>query len=177
MEGAAILSNLIMLILITGPRNCGKTACAGMVARRMSEAGGKPGGVITRAEYHEGKKKFYFVQSVKTGQEKYLLELTPDGPQQDNKGFVFARRALLSSGDCDIIFVDEFGPIEMLGDGFLPAIGRLRVCYDGVFVVTVRPALAAAAKKAFGRRTVKVVDLQKSQPGKASDKIVKWLSK
>jgi nucleoside-triphosphatase THEP1 len=166
-----------MLILITGPRNSGKTACAALAARALADSGAKPGGVITRAEFSEGKKRFYFVQSVKTGKEKYLLEVAPGGPQTDNKGFIFARRAICSSDGCGCIFVDEFGPLEAEGGGFMIAIARIESGFCGNFVVTARPALAETAKKAFGSREVKIVDLEKTTPEKAALKIIDLLSK
>jgi len=166
-----------MLILITGQRNSGKTACAALVAKGLAQSGAAPGGVITRAEFSEGKKRFYFVQSVKTGKEKYLLEVSEEGPQVDNKGFIFARRAICSSADCGCILIDEFGPIEAQGGGFMIAVSRLGAQFKGKFIVTARPALAAAAQRAFGAREVKIVDLGKTSPEKAAGKIVKWLSK
>ncbi|MDD2773602.1 MAG: nucleoside-triphosphatase [Elusimicrobiales bacterium] len=166
-----------MLILITGQRNSGKTACAAFVAKGLAQSGAAPGGVITRAEFSEGKKRFYFVQSVKTGKEKYLLEVSEEGPQVDNKGFIFARRAICSSADCGCILIDEFGAIEAGGGGFMIAVARIAAHFKGNFVVTARPSLAAAAKKAFGPRAVKILDLAKTRPEKAARKILDWLSK
>ena len=142
----------IRTILLTGRRGVGKTTVCQAVAELARRRGYRPGGVITPALYSShGLKVGFEALDVGSG-ERWPLARTDrelGGPRVGPYSFdpTALDRALrvleraISAG-CDLLMVDEIGPLELeQGKGFAPILDLLPVEGPAHTLIVVRPAL------------------------------------
>jgi nucleoside-triphosphatase THEP1 len=150
-------------ILLTGRRGVGKTTVCQAVAELARRRGYRPGGIITPAFYAcsadrelgignwKSTKVGFEAMDVGSG-ERWPLAHTDQkmgGPRVGPYSFEPAvldralrvlRRAI--SAGCDLLMVDEIGPLELeQGEGFAPILDLLPVEGPTHTLIVVRPAL------------------------------------
>jgi len=163
-----------MKICITGASDSGKTAVALELAKQLRKKNISFSGVASPAYFTGGRKTEYFVRSLRTGTEKFLLKKSPAGPVPGGKGFVFADRILARSFNRKVVIVDELGPIEADGAGFLKRVKALASKKGVVLIFTTRPGLVPVFSAMFGK--VSVIDMDKSGSASALKRILCLLS-
>jgi nucleoside-triphosphatase THEP1 len=147
-------------MLLTGRRGVGKTTVCQAVADLAHRRGYRPGGVITPALYDPyGTKVGFKAVDVGSGEGWPLAHTDPStgsghrrelgGPRVGPYSFDPAalgralrvlRRAI--SAGCDLLMVDEIGPLELeQGQGFAPILDLLPVEGLTHTLIVVRPAL------------------------------------
>ena len=108
------------LILITGPIGSGKSAwCSHFIEAARAE-GRKVGGVLSRPVLLEGRKVGIDLLDLITGEERRLSNprtansqgLTTQRWHFDTQTLSWANRVLLELPMCDIVIIDELGPLE-----------------------------------------------------------------
>ena len=143
------------LALLTGGRGAGKTRWCEALARSAHEAGLAIAGLLSPAVVIGGEKRAIDLLDLATGERRFLAERArPDLPGTEGLGWRFDLEALAAGnaalervGACDLLFVDELGPLELgRGSGFTAAFGLLDDRRHGLAIVVVRPALVAAAE-------------------------------
>lgn len=135
--------------ILTGSRGVGKTTvCWNTIALARAQ-GATCGGIVTGRR--DGGRE---VHDVRTGEVRRLTR-QPDGVPAVVQGrFRFdpdtlrwASRALARSVPCDLLVIDEIGPLELeRGEGWTVAFDVLRGGAFGLAVVVVRPELVARAQ-------------------------------
>ena len=142
------------LALLTGGRGAGKTRLCEALARSAREAGLAVRGVLSPAVLTDGEKRAIDLIDLATGERRFLAERArPDLPGTAGLGWRFDPEALTAGnaaleriGTCDLLLVDELGPLEFgRGSGFTAAFDLLDARGHGLAIVVVRPALVAAA--------------------------------
>jgi len=137
------------IILVIGPKDSGKTSYLKIIAERAIRRGWIVGGFISANHNSTIDKKNYFLQVIQTGQEKLLASTTSTFSQAiqygeysfDPKIFELGNRILKSSIHCDLIILDEFGPLEQQQTGFYSGFNFLVNHYKGILMIALRPAL------------------------------------
>ena len=99
------------VLLLTGRTDSGKTAFVRDLIRGLRKRKISVGGVLSPARKIGGRKTRYFVEDIRSGRRRFLLEKTPKGPSAGPQGFPFGNRALRRAAACAVAVVDEFGPI------------------------------------------------------------------
>ncbi len=141
------------LALLTGGRGAGKTRWCEAVARAARSAGLAVRGLLSPAVLAGGEKRAIDLLDLATGESCFLAERArPDLPGTEGLGWRFDLEALAAGnaalervGACDLLIVDELGPLELgRGSGFTAAFGLLDARRYGLAIVVVRPALVAA---------------------------------
>jgi len=163
-----------MNILLTGERQAGKTTVCRRVAALARELGYNPAGVLTPAVLgQDGLPVAYHAQMVSDGEQRFLawadsdLEketLNPEtrnrkpstgGPRAGRYSFdadvlswVIGRLQEAISQGCDLLIVDEIGPLELeQGRGLAPILSNLSGERLPPLLLVVRPELVAQLRR------------------------------
>ena len=142
------------IVLVIGPKDSGKTSYLKILAERAIHRGLTVGGFLSVNHTNPPDKKKYFLQFLKTGQEKLLASTTCTSRQAihygeyffDPKIFELGNRILKSSIQSNLIILDEFGPLEQQQTGFYSGFNFLLKHYKGILIIALRPALQSYLK-------------------------------
>ncbi len=143
------------LALLTGGRGAGKTRWCEALVRAGREAGLAVGGLVSPPVLAGGGKTGIDLLDAASGERRRLAERArADLPGTEGLGWRFDPEALAFGnallariGDCDLLLVDELGPLEFArGSGFTSAFALLDARRYRFAVVVVRPALVTAAR-------------------------------
>ncbi|WP_322508650.1 nucleoside-triphosphatase [Anaerolinea sp.] len=145
----------VRLSLVTGWRGSGKTTfCAGMV-QAARQAGWDVAGLLSPAGFEEGRKTCIRAEDLRTGERRLLASISRQSDEDLAFGDWFfnlqtlqwGNRVLQASTPCDLLVVDELGPLEFrLSQGWVSA---LEVLQRGGFrraLVVIRPELLEEAR-------------------------------
>jgi nucleoside-triphosphatase len=143
------------LALLTGGRGAGKTRWSEALARAARDAGLAVAGLVSPPVLVGGEKTGIDLLDVASGERCHLAERArADLPGTEGLGWrfdpaalAFGNAILARVGDCDLLLVDELGPLEFRrGSGLTAAFALLDSRRYRLAVVVVRPALVAAAQ-------------------------------
>ena len=143
------------LALLTGGRGSGKTRWCEALARAGRDAGLVVAGLVSPPVLVGGEKTGIDLLDVASGERRRLAERArADLPGTEGLGWCFDPEALAlgnallaRAGACDLLLVDELGPLEFgRGSGLTAAFALLDSRRYRLAVVVVRPALVAAAR-------------------------------
>ncbi len=156
-----------MIGLLTGSIGIGKTTLCQHLAALLRERGLKPAGILAPSLIDaQGRKRGIRLLRVETGEERVVARTDEDlrGPRTDRYAFnadVMAwglsclREAL--AGDCDLVFIDEIGPLELLRDeGLAPVLEDLQELDQPHVLIVVRDALVEMLTERLGRHDLAV---------------------
>jgi nucleoside-triphosphatase len=141
------------LVLVSGPRNTGKTEYARWVVERARAAGLRVAGFYSEAEWEAGVKARFYLQDVEDPEQRALLASVRPAPELDLRAGPFhlssevfrqADPVLRGAAGADLICIDEVGPLEVRGGGFHDALRFLLAEHDGILLLTVRPSVVPA---------------------------------
>ncbi len=147
-----------MNILLTGERQVGKTTVCRRVAELARGLGYGPAGVLAPALLGEdGLPVAYHSLMVSDGQQRLLARADGDlgGPRTSRYSFdaavfswVLGRLRGAISQDCDLLIVDEIGPLELeQGRGLAPFLSDLSARRLPPLLLVVRPELVAQLQR------------------------------
>ena len=143
------------VVLLTGERGIGKTHLCQRVVQLALERGYVCAGVLSPAVFSDGEKVAINLIDVSTGEDR-LLAVADDMPGDVRSGkyrFVsstleWATKRLRRAVPCDLLVVDELGPLELESKGGLvEALDILRGGGFGLGLVVIRPQLLDSLKE------------------------------
>ncbi len=143
------------LALVTGGRGAGKTRWCEALARAERDAGLAVAGLVSPPVLVGGEKTGIDLLDVASGERRRLAERARAdlpgtgglGWHFDPEALAFGNALLARIGACDLLFVDELGPLEFgRGSGLTAAFALLDSRRYRLAVVVVRPALVDAAR-------------------------------
>lgn len=147
-----------MNVLLTGERQIGKTTVCKQVAELARRLGYDPAGVLAPAILGEdGLPVAYHALMVSDGEQRLLARSDGDlaGPSTGRYSFdtdvlswVIGRlRGAISQG-CDLLIVDEIGPLELeQGEGLAPILSDLSAKGLPPLLLVVRPELVGRLQR------------------------------
>jgi len=152
--------------IVTGSRGVGKSILCRRIAEVARDAGLRVAGILTERESAlprseqpgGGPGGDRYLVDLSTGDRTRFSRANPDGEAVADAltpGFrfdpgVFERgaRALADATPCDLLVIDELGPLELLGDrGWVDALEVLRRGEFGSALVVCRPGLLQALEQ------------------------------
>ena len=120
------------LIVITGTRGDGKTSFVRSCVEHAARCGWSTGGIISPAVLEAGQRVGYDIESVRSAERRRLAMLVDDPRQKADAGrYSFAEDAVrfgnetlvaAAAAGCEVIAIDEVGPLELRGGGWAPAL-------------------------------------------------------
>jgi nucleoside-triphosphatase THEP1/energy-coupling factor transporter transmembrane protein EcfT len=163
----APLPHVPLLVVVTGRPGAGKTPTIRGAAVALRERGVPVAGFVQIPVWDEGGKGGYLVRDVASGAERTLaVKVGEDRGDHgtpfrfEPAGFAFARAALERARAGSVLILDELGPVELRGDGHMPAVRRA-LARPGLaaVVATVRPALIPSFLSQLAIPSAAIVDV------------------
>ena len=162
-----------MRLLVVGESGSGKTSWCREYIDRRRKSGSTVGGILSPAIAHEGQRVGSDALDLLTGQEVPFARLSHHNSfeEGDEVGdYTISRDGILFACDaieravksrCDLVVIDEVGPLELQGKGLMPAVELALASAINVLIV-VRSSLREALQKHFSDYDFTViVDLTK----------------
>jgi nucleoside-triphosphatase THEP1 len=143
------------LILWRGARHSGKTTAAGKLAEQARNEDFRVAGLLAPAIYVDGCLKGFEALDLRNGTRTVLASR---GQKPDTEQFVFTEAGLKFGRNAldidtvksaDLIIVDEFGPLELAGNGWRRNVDILLTSTDALVVLVVRDEIAGKVKKLY----------------------------
>jgi nucleoside-triphosphatase THEP1 len=158
------------VVVATGRPGAGKTTAVQQVVEQLEERGLRAVGIVQPGTMVDGQKTGFVVRDLVSGEESELARLVSrdDGEHGTRfrfhpAGFALAAAALGRADRDDVLVVDELGPLELRGQGHMPAVTRaLRVAGLAAVVIVVRVQLVPALLAALRVDDAAVVDVTAS---------------
>jgi len=152
----------VSVLLLVAPSGLGKTtACLRAVELALAR-GLRVAGVLSLPVYQGQVKTAIALRDIVTGQERILARANHagDGPRVgvwmfDPASVVWGQQVLASLSLCDLLVIDEIGPLELeMEQGLTNALDALRRADYRLALVTLRPALVETKLKDLDVSTV-----------------------
>jgi len=146
------------LLMLTGQLGAGKTTFCRSLAAHARLQGLDVAGLLSPAIFDGRIKTGILVEDIRTGEMHSLASSSPspsfDLPIGDwhfaRSSMVWCNRILENSVPCDLLIVDELGPLELAyHTGWLAALKILRGNEYKVALVVIRPMLQDLASRLF----------------------------
>jgi nucleoside-triphosphatase THEP1 len=137
------------IIVLSGISGSGKTKLCSRLCHSRKNQGCDIAGILTLPFYQNGNKTQLIVENIRSGECHPLANLTTtyDGPEIgkwrfNSEGLEKGLIALKHSTPCDILVIDELGPLELLhGEGWFYALKLLKKVFYRQALVVIRPRL------------------------------------
>lgn len=157
------------LILWTGRKHSGKTTAAGRLARQVRSKGFSVAGLLAPAVYKDGRLVGFGAVDLRREKRVTLASQKVNGgktgrlgPAADKKGgwrpLVFTKAgaklgkaalSLSAARSAELVIVDEFGPLELAGEGWRKNVDQLLASTDALVVLVVREELAEQVQELY----------------------------
>ena len=143
------------LVLLTGPRGAGKTRWCERCAHASRAAGFIVAGVVSPAVFEAGSKTAIDLLDLDSGERRRLAERSMPGVpgtaglgwRLDGETLAWGNAILERTGPCDLLVIDELGPLEFRDEGGLStAFAAVEARRYRRAVVVVRPELLDGAR-------------------------------
>lgn len=153
--------------MITGPRQAGKTSLCRGIAEAAHQAGWDAAGLLSPAQIEQGAKIGILAENLRTGEPRRLASAERQSPEDisfgnwyfDQQTLAWGNRVLADSSPCDLLIVDELGPLELSRrQGWLIALEIVPRGEYKVALVVIRPELQIAARHLFDFSAIIEVD-------------------
>ncbi len=172
-----------LLWALTGERGAGKTTFCRALAERARAAGWDVAGLLSPGVFENGVKTGVLAQALRTGETHPLARAhTAPGLASaareegfslafgnwlfDPSGFAWGNQVLATCLPCDLLIVDELGPLELVrGEGWTSALTVLRQPRYRVGLVVVRPELVEVARRSLPIVRVMAFEARASSAG------------
>ena len=136
------------LILWTGPKHCGKTTSAAHLIKMARAEGFTVAGILEPSLYDNGELLGFDVLDVQTQKRTPLAKRNKDESTTGffnflTDGLKFGNAVLNSEAikSVDLVIIDEFGPLEVRGDGWRKSIDTLLSSSSAIILIIIRQEL------------------------------------
>ena len=147
------------LVLLSGAHDAGKSVTCHHLMEQARRVGRQTAGILSPGIYTQGRKTGIAAMDAKTEEYRILASLRneddPDGIQTihwtfDKSAIDWGNGVLADACPCDILIVDELGPLELTrGEGWQAGVTALDSRAYRVAAAVIRPELLAQAFARF----------------------------
>jgi len=143
---------------ITGERQAGKSVFCRAISEVAREAGWTVTGLLSPAQIEHGVKIGIVAEYIKTGECRPLASISQQSQEDlpfgnwyfNRQTLAWGNQILESSPPCDLLIIDELGPLELLHQqGWTAAMQVIPRTGYSLAVVVVRPQLREMAHNLF----------------------------
>ena len=156
------------LVIVTGESECGKTTWCRQQIDLANDLGWLTAGLLSPAVFQGSSKTGIDLLDIRSGERRRLAHLrTQIDFQAATKKWIFQDEVLVWGNErlgaietCDLLVIDELGPLEFLhNQGFTLAFDLLEKRRFRVALVVVRPSLLPQAKNKWPQGIVYTVNI------------------
>jgi nucleoside-triphosphatase THEP1/energy-coupling factor transporter transmembrane protein EcfT len=171
------VSGAVRTVVVTGPPGGGKTDVVAAVAGQLQNEGVPVFGFIQPGILEDGEKVGFRLRDVATGDEAVLATRGErrEGDfgtrfQFTDEGFRLGSQALSRVVPGSVVIVDELGPVELRGEGHMPAVRRA-LAAPGLrgAIIVVRRALVPSLLDELDASDAVVIDVENGGRGSAEE--------
>jgi len=164
----------IDLWIVTGNSGSGKTTFCQGILQFARSAGLHTAGIISPAVFRETvsgedkTKESIWAESIQSGEKRILASVNRRNELDlafgewffDQKTLEWGNQVLKTSIPCDLLLIDELGPIEFnLSRGWMSAMDVIKSAQYRLAVVVIRPHLLEIAQRTFQpTRTIEITE-------------------
>ena len=167
----------MLRIAVTGSPGIGKSTVVAKVAEKLADQPGlEIGGIQTAEIRNEGKREGFSIKDLSTGKTGFLASIRGNGPRV-GKYHVnledlerIGANALRSALDCDLIVIDEVGPMELKSEAFVSAVEAVLKSNKSVLDVLHRSSSHQLAQRM--RKEFEVLTVDEENRDKLPEKII-----
>jgi len=156
------------ILLLSGWREAGKTTLCERIVAAARRAGWDAAGVISPPDLSRAGKTGIQVRDLRTGEQRLLARRSRPGEETrssltpewmfDAESLTWGNAVLRGAVPCDLLVVDELGPLELLsGQGWQAGIAAVDSGDYRLALVVARPELVEAASRRWPRLAVIVL--------------------
>jgi nucleoside-triphosphatase len=166
-----------LLFLITGSRGAGKTTFCSRLAQAAREAGWRPAGLISRPIFEGTVRTAIDAEDLRTGEVRRLAAVAGAGDpvtpgtkqwQFDPLALQWGNQVLADSTPCDLLVVDELGPLELeRGEGWQAGLAAVDTRQYAIALVVIRPELLGEVLLRWGEANLVEIDTPEDSAYKA----------
>ncbi len=168
------------VVLLTAPSGLGKTTACLRAVELAQARGVRVAGVLSLPVFRGGVKTAITLRDVGTGRERTLAHANAasNGPRVgiwtlDPASVAWGQQVLASPTPCDLLVIDEIGPLELeRGQGLTNALDLLRHVAYRVALVTMRPTLVETVTAQLDGLKVSVIELDERNRDQLPQKLV-----
>jgi nucleoside-triphosphatase THEP1 len=145
----------VNLWIVTGWRGSGKTTFCHEMLQIARTAGWDTAGLLSPAVFKGGMKESIWAEDIRSGEKRLLAAAHPQTETDlafgdwyfNQKTLEWGNQVLQSSIPCDLLVVDELGPLEFnLSLGWVSALEVIKTAQFHLALVVIRPELFEYAK-------------------------------
>jgi nucleoside-triphosphatase THEP1 len=171
------------IMLVSGPRNAGKTTFLKKLVQQLQAQGHVPAGILSLKVWDKGQLAGYDMYNVSSGQCVPLLRIQPGDSREMvgnyyicRQGFVLGRRTLLHAARQRhrMVFVDEVGRLELQGGGWAGAINTLTRQPGLLLVLCVRDAFVEEVIRKWNIKSPNLVSIHETSVEAAEKILSQW---
>jgi nucleoside-triphosphatase len=163
-----------LLFLITGGRGAGKTTFCDRLVQSAREAGWKPAGLLSRPVFEGEQRAAIQAEDMRSGESR-TLGVRSDDPtpglkhwQFDPAALEWGSQVLAASTPCDLLVVDELGPLELeRGGGWQSGLAAVDSGQYAIALVVVRAELLGEALLRWPNANLVEIDTPEDSEHKA----------
>lgn len=144
------------LILWTGKKHCGKTTSVAKLAQKACDEGFAVAGLLAPCLYRNGKLVGFDVLDLRNKNRAPLARRRANAGKTEpftfiDEGLKLGRDALsrAATKSDELIIVDEFGPLELGGDGWRKNVDLLLTSSNALILLVVREELAERVQQLY----------------------------
>lgn len=148
----------VNLWIVTGARGSGKTIFCQEMLQRARLIGWDTAGLLSPAVFNNGIKESIWAEEIRSGEKRLLAAVHPQTETDlafgdwnfNRKSLEWGNRVLRSSIPCDLLVIDELGPLEFnLSMGWVSAFEVIKTAQFRLALVVIRPELIKPALNIF----------------------------
>ena len=156
------------IFLLSGESGAGKTRLCARAVALLQEANTRVAGLISPARVEFGKKTGIYAKNLLSTEQRLLAQ----PGKQDGLGWVFdpatiawGSDVLRAAAPCDVLVVDELGPLELeKSKGWTAAFDVLKTRDYTAALITIRPSLVPILSKRLRGYDTEVIRVTPSSP-------------
>ncbi len=163
-----VLRTPVRVIVVTGPSDGGKTETVVALAEKLRAVKVPVFGFVQPGALEEDRKVGFRLRNLATGEEAVLATLGERSEGDfgtrfrfSEEGFRLGREALSRTASESVVIIDELGPVELRGQGHMPAVQRALAVADLLgAVIVVRRALVPSLLAELAASDAVVIDVE-----------------
>lgn len=158
--------------ILSGWRGVGKTLFCQSFVQFARREGWDVAGILSPGRFKDGRKVAFDVEAIRSGESKPLAALEQQSPEDlvfsswffNRQSLEWANQILMGSFPCDVLIVDELGPLEFKRSaGFQKAFEAIHSRAFKLALVVIRPELVEQACQVFP--VSRVLEIQTADDG------------